>query len=231
MIGDLHSVFLSAGRALVGAVSPSLRAVVIKEFRTRVHLTALYDGLIDDDDAEAMSIAETEIISDCASARAGDVTVDCVRLDMPAMLPDEEVWVYRRRELGYSTEREFDKTWRRLRLNGGRQSAFAKLLVAGHTALLGAISSSIRRVTIADIDESTVMNVYFDENVDNNETSWLSIIALRLGIALERNLAQVRVASVYLPYPRRMGVPDAHIVYERKEMNSTGNGPAPYLLK
>lgn len=88
---------LSIQRALLGEVSPQLRAVVFSIVGRDVDVRFYYDGLISEVDTESASCVETEMIADYEAADT--VTVRCIRLDFPEPIQDDGVWVYQRREI------------------------------------------------------------------------------------------------------------------------------------
>jgi hypothetical protein len=102
-MGDdlLHSpgyLLLSVQRALLGAVSPALRAVTAETRATEVRLRFVFDGPIDEGDLEAARIAGTEVIADYPSPWI--INDEMVRLDHPADVREGALqhWVYLRKE-------------------------------------------------------------------------------------------------------------------------------------
>lgn len=57
---------------------------------------AYFDGEIDEEDRETMSLVETEVMARFPSTHI--VTHDLIRLDAPALIPKDRTWVYFRRE-------------------------------------------------------------------------------------------------------------------------------------
>lgn len=87
---------LSIQRALLGAVSARLRAVVFSIDDRNINVRFYYDGLISKDDIESASCVETEILADYEPEDT--ILVNCVRLDSPSPINDDGVWVYQRYE-------------------------------------------------------------------------------------------------------------------------------------
>lgn len=87
---------LSAQRALLGVVPPTLRAVVLSVTDGNVAVRCYFDGSIQPEDQESMSFAETEMMADCGSGET--VSTQCLRMDAPTPISDDGVWVYSRRE-------------------------------------------------------------------------------------------------------------------------------------
>ncbi|UXH76537.1 hypothetical protein [Roseateles amylovorans] len=91
------SVLLSVQRALLGAISPRVRAVLCSWEAAAIKVRAVFDGPVADSDVESMSIVETELVSDFPDF---DVGVLCVRIDGGGSICLElgEVFVFRRKE-------------------------------------------------------------------------------------------------------------------------------------
>jgi hypothetical protein len=90
------SAILSMNRALLGEVSPSLRAAKIKWNEEIAHLYFYYDGKISEEDYEAAECVATEIIADFPDHK---FEIDITRWDYPKPIPQEGgETVYRRKE-------------------------------------------------------------------------------------------------------------------------------------
>lgn len=89
-------VLLSLQRALLGEVSAQLRAVTVTFDEKSVTARAYFDGEIDDEDREGMSSVETQILADFPDDHS--MRIECHRLDAPAPIVDDGVWVFARRE-------------------------------------------------------------------------------------------------------------------------------------
>jgi len=90
------AVLLAVQRALLGAVTPRLRAVTVDHDATKIALEAYYDGPITDDDRETMSTVETEILAEFPDTHI--VTLSALRLDAPTPIPKHRTWAYYRKE-------------------------------------------------------------------------------------------------------------------------------------
>ncbi len=88
-------VRLSAQRALLGAISAPIRAVVVNIHGSGIRVTAYFDGEPAEEDADALSCVEAEIMADFP---AHEVAVRSVRQDAPQVIYDAGYWVYQRRE-------------------------------------------------------------------------------------------------------------------------------------
>lgn len=90
------AVLLSLQRALLGEIGPNLRAVTVRYAETSLHFEAYFDGEIRDEDRESMSLVETEVMAEFPASHA--VSHDALRLDAPAQIPKDRIWVYHRKE-------------------------------------------------------------------------------------------------------------------------------------
>jgi hypothetical protein len=90
------NVLLSVQRALLGRVMPALRAVVVQIGAREVCARCYFDGSISEADQEEMSDAEAEVLADYRPEVV--VHFECVRLDGPHRISDENTWAYARKE-------------------------------------------------------------------------------------------------------------------------------------
>jgi hypothetical protein len=92
-----REVLLTAQVALLGEVSSAVRGITLAWSPQKIHLRAVFDGEIDDDDRESIECVGTEIL---ASFPKHEFDVECVRLDAPAQLDPLFLmaWVYVRKE-------------------------------------------------------------------------------------------------------------------------------------
>ena len=90
------NVLLSAQRALLGRVMPSLRAVVVQWAAREVRVRCYFVGANSAADQQEMSCAETEVIADYRPEVA--VEFECLRVDAPGRISDENAWAYARKE-------------------------------------------------------------------------------------------------------------------------------------
>jgi hypothetical protein len=96
-------VLLSLQRALLGAVPPALRGVLVGWSSAALEFVAYFDGPIAEVDAESMSVICAEVNADFVAEFAADFR--CLRCDAPAPMTDptewtfpDVAWVYLRRE-------------------------------------------------------------------------------------------------------------------------------------
>src|SRR5437763_1841640 len=82
----------------VGERSQAARAARVSYDETNIRIVASFDGKITEADRESMSEVETEVYADFHQDRT--VTCDVVRLDAPARIPRDGLWVYCRKEDG-----------------------------------------------------------------------------------------------------------------------------------
>ena len=101
MVADVAEpayLLLSAQRALLGQIPPSLRAVTAEVSGTEVRLRFVFDGPISEDDMDSAQFTGTEVIADFPSPWT--IEGQIVRLDYPADVRDGALqhWVYLRKE-------------------------------------------------------------------------------------------------------------------------------------
>jgi len=90
-------VLLTFQVALLGMVTPALRAVTVQWDAERILAHCLFDGPTGEEEREACSDVEAEVM---ASFPDQEVTVVARRFDAPGDLSAEllDAWVYRRKE-------------------------------------------------------------------------------------------------------------------------------------
>ncbi|MGY3451080.1 hypothetical protein ACVILH_003422 [Bradyrhizobium sp. USDA 4353] len=82
---ERSSVVLSVTRALLGEVTPSLRAVQFDLVDRNIDIFCIFDGSMSEDDRESMSCVETEVMADFPDAT---VRAHCLRIDLPDRVPN-----------------------------------------------------------------------------------------------------------------------------------------------
>ena len=90
------SVILSVGRALLGAITPEIRRVGFVLDGQRIQVLCIHDGAPSESLSEEMNEVEGYVLGDFAADV--DVEVKLVRIDAPAPIEREAVWVYARKE-------------------------------------------------------------------------------------------------------------------------------------
>lgn len=89
-------VLVAVQQALLGEVSARLRAVTVSYDDKSIHLDCYYDGDITDEDREAMSCVETELMA--VFPETHSVTHSVQRKDYPSPIPKETAWAFFRKE-------------------------------------------------------------------------------------------------------------------------------------
>ncbi|WP_418646899.1 hypothetical protein ACNQFN_15125 [Thauera butanivorans] len=87
---------LSIQRALLGEVSPHLRAVVLSVDCKKIDVHFYFDGDVSEEDEESVSCIETEILADFEPDFS--ICAEVIRLDYPLPISDDGFWVYQRKE-------------------------------------------------------------------------------------------------------------------------------------
>jgi hypothetical protein len=90
-------VLLTTQTALLGEVSWAVRGITLAWSPKRIHLRAIFDGEVGEDDRESMECVGTEII---ASFPEHEIVVEVLRSDAPTKLEPFFLmaWVYVRKE-------------------------------------------------------------------------------------------------------------------------------------
>jgi hypothetical protein len=91
-----HIVLVAVQQALLGEVSDRLRAVSVSYDENSIHLDCYYDGEIADDDRDAMSCVETELLAIFPETHT--TTVQVCRMDYPTPIPKDKTWAFYRKE-------------------------------------------------------------------------------------------------------------------------------------
>jgi hypothetical protein len=71
-------VLLSVQRELLGHIGTAVRAITCRWTEDEIHVRVVFNGEISDDDAEAISEAETEVIADFPSQIASASSLNAV---------------------------------------------------------------------------------------------------------------------------------------------------------
>lgn len=91
------AVLLTMQAALLGAIGPDVRKISCRWNASEVKVRAVFDGPISEDDAEFMSVVETEMMANFPNH---DISLVCERHDAPQPIPrcDDERAVFARQE-------------------------------------------------------------------------------------------------------------------------------------
>jgi hypothetical protein len=89
-------VLVALQQALLGEVTANLRAVTVSYDETSIHIEAYFDGEIHDEEREAISLVETEVMAEFPPTHM--ITHELIRRDAPALIPKDRAWVYFRKE-------------------------------------------------------------------------------------------------------------------------------------
>lgn len=87
---------LSLQRALLGEIPPALRACIFSIYNLNIDIRFYFDGAISEKDEESISCVESEVLADYDPEYV--ISARCIRLDTPAIINDDGIWVYSRRE-------------------------------------------------------------------------------------------------------------------------------------
>ena len=91
-----HEVLIALQQALLGEIGCRIRTIIVKYTNASIHFDVYVDGEILEEDRESMMQVDTELVA--ASPSSHTISHDVIRLDAPASIPKEDIWVYCRRE-------------------------------------------------------------------------------------------------------------------------------------
>jgi hypothetical protein len=89
-------VLSSLQQALLGEVSPNLRAVTVVWDEESIHFECFFDGEVGESDIESMSYVETKLMA--VFPESHNTTSELIRLDYPSPIPKDRCWAYYRKE-------------------------------------------------------------------------------------------------------------------------------------
>lgn len=94
---DISLVRLSVQRALLGHITPNLRAVCIKNVNDEIELVFYYNTLPSDEEQELADFTDTEFIADFPSPEY-KTDFQIITLPYPNKIPKDGICVYKRYE-------------------------------------------------------------------------------------------------------------------------------------
>ena len=90
------SIVSSVNRALLGSITPNLRAVAADWDDQRILLVFYFHGTPSADDKETMSVVHTEVLTDFLDIRPVEVSIE--RLHMPSKINGLRALIFERQE-------------------------------------------------------------------------------------------------------------------------------------
>jgi hypothetical protein len=91
-----NDVLLAMQQALLGEVTPNLRAVTVAYDESDIHFCCFYDGVASETDRENMSCVETELIAHFPESHT--VSHEVRELDRFQPISGPGIWVFARKE-------------------------------------------------------------------------------------------------------------------------------------
>lgn len=232
---DILGVKIAMQGALLEKITPSLRAVCLDCAARGLHVRAIFDGEVDDESAELIGIAETELMA--ATPQYEDrYVLEIVRWDAPQSLAEVQVgdWVFRRAEPAPDTsapnstiERWSRKAWRpTTRGAAGGQGGWKdsaqlvhrrRLLVSVQRALLEQITPGLRELVADDLQgpELSLIAV-FECGALESELLQMDEFGRRLASACPDLGIEIRIEHLDPPQRCTHG-PNAEALYARFE--------------
>lgn len=95
---DIGELKLSAQRALLGNVTPNLRAVCVNVEENVISAVFYCDKEISEEEFELYEQVKDQIIADFCNLQELEFSLETVRLDYPKKMPLKGFWVYYRNE-------------------------------------------------------------------------------------------------------------------------------------
>jgi hypothetical protein len=164
---DPSCMRLSVQKALLGHITKDLRAVCVKNERGMVVTTFFCDGKLSEELEDCALITDAEIssslpwkIEDIAKPQT-DVTFVCV--EYPQKMPLFEYIVYHRYEKGDNQYRAIKKKESFCEIN------LPNLVFSSQQALLGRITSNLRRIAICNHNKKVSFYFYYDGEISDLE--------------------------------------------------------------
>ena len=84
--------------ALLGVITPKIRAIGARTTANHHHFTVYVDGPISEDDEEDMAIVNTELWAHYPGIGGHNVTHEVIRMDAPHSIPKDQLFAYTRKE-------------------------------------------------------------------------------------------------------------------------------------
>lgn len=180
--------------ALLGAVTSNLRALAVTVLPNDLTLNFFYENEPTDEEVELSQVASTEVLSGFRIFIS--VREQQILLPQPEPIPlkNEDLLVYYRYE-GNSIAKI--KTL-------FNDVTIASVRMASQYALLGAITSNLRAVSIVFIDKDLTLNFYYDKKQGNEEID-LSEIVMKDFISCFES-ATGKVQRFIIPEPERIAL-------------------------
>lgn len=90
------AVLIAVQQALLGEVTPNLRAFAIRYEDASIQLEAFFDQQPAEDEVEAMARVETEVIA--LFPESHRISLQLVTSPSPQPIPKDRIWTYHRKE-------------------------------------------------------------------------------------------------------------------------------------
>lgn len=228
-------ILLSFKRALLGRVTPRLRAVCVDASSVSFVFRAVFDGEIGDVDEEQMQDAEAEVIADHPEYD-GRFQLELIRYDAPQPLKLQRVgdWVYIRAETPPSElasapdAGELEDLGRAAATPDGaateiveaatpKESFRVRLLLALQRALLGHVTSRLRQIVLRlPANSSVELTAIFDREIGDEDQLHLHAVSSALLCTCCLGALDLRLVRLDAPISFS-AAPDAEVVFLRYE--------------
>ncbi|MES2344771.1 MAG: hypothetical protein V4494_02375 [Chlamydiota bacterium] len=161
----------STGRALLGVITPELRAVVVDLVEDVFYINFYYDGEVSEDLIDLWDCAITEASAGLDSNFGLDEYIE--RLDYPQKIPRSGTFAYLRKEPYvldlYGLEKESKFLLKEdlffVEREAGPLKSYGGILLAAQRALLGVVTPELRAVVVDFDDEELYVRFYYNGEV------------------------------------------------------------------
>lgn len=238
---DLEDLLLASTQALLGSVTPELRALSVGIRENYVLVWIYYDGFLNENQVDELDIISTEIFAFCPLDDTLMIETEIVRLDAPAPIPHHGELVYLRKEtksrspmkiyplqqkaLFGSVKSLVSNLLQSFSTNSPHKTMFYEkdfLVSAASQALLGRIEANVRVVSITHGNKEVYLYYFHEGDLTPMNTTDIAGITsmLKSSITRQYNLhILTRRLDPPAPIPP-MGWP----VFKRKNENPGCSG-------
>jgi len=178
--------------ALLGEVTPSLRAATIQWSNEEVSLFFYYDGEVSEEDNESAECVATEVISDFSECA---LEIDILRWDFPKSIPQKGERVYHRRE--HSSKSLFIPQTN----DFADQPLRIRIILSTIFALINEVSRALNCVIVGS-DENTILLCFYYDGVVSEEDN-ISIKNVCSKVSTDFPTHAIKVDLLLRNYPKK----------------------------
>jgi membrane-associated HD superfamily phosphohydrolase len=151
---------LSVQRALIGAVTPNLRAVFVENAEENFILTFCYEQVPSSEEEELASVADTEFIADFPDSQT---EFKIIIVPYPQQMLLEGQCVYKRYEPLLNGEIAKLEASYLDSQKSNREKNITQLLLSANIILLGKVTPSLRVAFIGEINDKLILTLCYEQ--------------------------------------------------------------------